>query len=122
MNRRIFTLSLLFIFTSSIFHVFACTNFIITKGASSDQSVMITYNADSHTRYGAIAFYPAADHQPGDLCEVYHYENGKLLGTIPEVAHTYSVIQFMNEYQVAIGETTYGGLDSLSKQPGAILD
>ena len=91
--------------------VFGCTNLIITKGASSDHSVMITYAADSHTRYGAIAFYPAADHKPGDLCEVFHYENGKLLGTIPEVAHTFSVIQFMNEYQVAIGETTYGGLD-----------
>ena len=102
--------------------VFGCTNLIITKGASSDHSVMITYAADSHTRYGAIAFYPAADHKPGDLCEVFHYENGKLLGTIPEVAHTFSVIQFMNEYQVAIGETTYGGLDSLSSQPGAILD
>lgn len=100
----------------------ACTNLIITKGASSDHSVMITYNADSHTRYGAMAFYPAADHQPGDVCEVYHYENGRLLGKIPEVPHTYSVIQFMNEYQVAIGETTWGGLDSLSKQPGAILD
>lgn len=100
----------------------ACTNLIVTKGASADQSVMITYAADSHTRYGAIAFYPAADHSPGALCEVYHYENGKLLGTIPEVAHTYSVVQFMNEHQVAIGETTWGGLDSLQKQKSAILD
>jgi len=99
-----------------------CTNFIITKGASSDRSVMITYNADSHTRYGAIAFYPAADHKPGDMCQVYHYENGKLLGAIPEVTHSYAVVQFMNEYQVAIGETTWGGLDSLGSQPGAILD
>ena len=102
--------------------VFACTNFIITKGASSDHSVMITYNADSHTRYGAMAFYPAALHKPEEMCEVYHYENGKLLGAIPEVTHTYSVVQFMNEFQVAIGETTWGGLDSLAKQPGAILD
>lgn len=100
----------------------ACTNFIVTKGASKDGSVMITYAADSHTRYGAIAFYPAADHLPGSRCEVYHYENGKLLGTIPESAHTYSVVQFMNEHQVAIGETTFGGLDSLATQPGAILD
>ncbi len=100
----------------------ACTNLILTKGSSSDHSVMITYNADSHTRYGAMAFYPADLHKPGDMCKVYHYENGKLLGEIPEVAHTYSVIQFMNENQVAIGETTWGGLDSLSHQPGAILD
>ena len=100
----------------------ACTNLIITRGASRDGSVMITYAADSHTRYGAIAFYPAADHKPGDLCEVYHYESGKYMGNIPEAAHTYSVIQFMNEHQVSIGETTFGGLDSLAVQPGAFLD
>lgn len=100
----------------------ACTNLIISRGASKDGSVMITYAADSHTRYGAMAFYPAADHKPGDMCQVFHYENGKLLGEIPEVAHTYSVIQFMNEHQVAIGETTFGGLEMLGSQPGAILD
>ncbi len=122
MTKRILALLLIVFLISGISNVIACTNLIITKGASSDQSVMITYAADSHTRYGAIAFYPAADHQPGDLCEVYHYENGKLLGTIPEVSHTFSVVQFMNENQVAIGETTYGGLDSLQSQPDAILD
>jgi len=122
MNTR-FTLTIFLI--SSIFYsagVIACTNFIVTKAASSDHSVIITYNADSHTRYGAIAYHPAADHQSGSMCDVYHYENGKLLGAIPEVPHTYSVVQFMNEYQVAIGETTWGGLDSLARQPGAILD
>lgn len=122
MNKRHFLQVILVIFLSAASQAHACTNFIVTKGASKDGSVMITYAADSHTRYGAIAFYPAADHKPGDLCEVYHYESGKFLGTIPEVAHTYSVIQFMNEHQVAIGETTFGGLDSLGSQPGAILD
>ncbi len=112
----------LFIFTFSLSNSFACTNFIVTKGASKDGSVMITYAADSHTRYGAIAFYPASDHLPGSWCEVFHYESGKLMGTIPEVPHTYSVVQFMNEHQVAIGETTFGGIDSLASQPGAILD
>ena len=122
MINRILSFCLTLLITSGTTHVFACTNLIVTRGASSDQSVMITYAADSHVRYGAIVFYPAADHQPDDLCQVYHYENGKLLGTIPEVAHTFSVIQLMNEFQVAIGETTFGGLDSLSSQPGAILD
>ena len=122
MANRFISVILILTITSGISNVLACTNLIVTRGASIDQSVMITYAADSHTRYGAMAFYPAADHQPGDLCEVYHYENGKLLGTIPEMAHTYSVIQFMNEHQVAIGETTFGGLDSLHAQPGAILD
>lgn len=119
-SRFIFFTSLLFVFGR--LSVQACTNFIVTKGASYNNSVMITYAADSHTRYGAIAFYPSSDHKPGEMCEVNHYENGKLLGKIPEVPHTYSVIQFMNEHQVAIGETTFGGLDSLNHQPGAILD
>lgn len=122
MINRILALSLILIITSGLSTVHACTNLIVTKGASADGSVMITYAADSHTRYGTIALYPASDHQPGDLCEVYHYENGKLMGSIPEAPHTYSVVQFMNEHQVAIGETTWGGLDSLSSQPGAILD
>jgi dipeptidase len=122
MNKIHYILILFFLLTAASSTSFACTNLIITKKASRDGSVMITYAADSHTRYGAIAFHPAADHKPGDLCEVYHYESGKFLGTIPEVAHTYSVIQFMNEHQVAIGETTFGGLDSLAGQPGSFLD
>ncbi len=122
MTKRFLVLILILIITSKLSGIFACTNLIISKGASSDHSVMITYAADSHTRYGAIAFYPAADHKPGDLCEVYHYESGKFMGTIPEVAHTYSVVQLMNEFQVAIGETTYGGLSALYGQTDAILD
>ena len=101
---------------------FPCTNIIVTKGASADHSVMITYAADSHTRYGSLFFYPAADNAKGAMVDIFHYENGKLLGKIPDVAHTFSVVGFMNEYQVAIGETTFGGLDSLASQPGAILD
>jgi len=122
MKHCIITIGLCFLFAQNISKVFACTNFIVTKGASKDGSVMISYAADSHIRYGAISFYPAADHLPGSRCEVFHYESGKLMGTIPEVPHTYSVVQLMNEKQVAIGETTFGGLESLSSQPGAILD
>jgi dipeptidase len=100
----------------------ACTNLIVTKGASKDGSVMITYAADSHVRYGALAFYPAADHPKGAMLDIIHYENGKLTGQIPEVPHTYSVIGLMNEHQVALGETTWGGLKDLHDQPGAFLD
>ncbi|MEL7587980.1 MAG: C69 family dipeptidase [Prolixibacteraceae bacterium] len=121
MDKYRFLISLL-LWLAGISDIFACTNLIVTKGASADGSVIISYAADSHTRYGAIAFYPAADHPPGTPCEIFHYESGKRLGTIPEAAHTWSVIQFMNEHQVAVGETTFGGLDSLSSQPGAILD
>lgn len=122
MKKCLFTACLALLLAPGNFPATACTNFIVTRGASKDGSVLISYAADSHTRYGAIAFYPAAGHLPGSRCEVFHYESGKLLGTIPEVPHTFSVVQFMNENQVAIGETTFGGLDSLSSQPGAILD
>ena len=101
---------------------YPCTNLIITKGASKDGSVMITYAADSHVRYGALAFYPAADHPKGAMLDIIHYENGKLMGQIPEVRHTYSVIGLMNEHQVALGETTWGGLKELNSQPGSFLD
>ena len=77
------TLTLFVLLIAGIDTVDACTNLIITKGASRDGSVMITYAADSHTRYGTIAYYPAADHKPGDQCSLYHYESGKFLGTIP---------------------------------------
>jgi len=122
MRNILIILSLTFLFGTSPQPALSCTNLIITKGASNDGSVIITYAADSHTRDGAIAFYPATDNKPGSMCQVYHYESGKWMGEIPEVAHTYSVVQFMNEHQVAIGETTFGGLDSLQSQPGAFLD
>lgn len=101
---------------------FACTNLIVTKGASKDGSVMITYAADSHTRYGALFFYPGGKHPEGSTLDLFHYESGKFMGKIPEVPETFTVVGFMNEHQVAIGEDTFGGLDSLSSQPGAILD
>ncbi|PKP05184.1 MAG: dipeptidase [Bacteroidetes bacterium HGW-Bacteroidetes-6] len=113
------TIILLFL---SIAPAFACTNLIVTKSASKDGSVMITYAADSHRRYGYLFYHPAADHKPGDMVDLIHYENGKWLGQIPEVAHTYNVVGLMNEHQVAIGETTFGGLDSLQNQPGALPD
>ena len=122
MKCKIFISLIVLAMVSGISTVYACTNLIVTKGASADGSVMITYAADSHIRYGAAAFFPAADHQPGDLCEVYHYENGKFMGTIPEVLHTFSVVQFMNEHQVAVGETTFGGLSELYGPSDAILD
>ena len=100
----------------------ACTNFIITKGASADGSVMITYSADSHTLYGELYYKPAKDYPAGAMVDVYEWDTGKLLGKIPQVRHTFSVIGNMNEYQVSIGETTYGGREELFHQKGAIVD
>ena len=85
----------------------ACTNFLITKGASTDGSVMITYAADAHVLYGEMYYWPARDHQPGTMLDIYEWDTGKYLGKIPQVEHTYSVIGLMNEHQVTIGETTW---------------
>ena len=84
----------------------ACTNFLFTKGATVDGSVMITYTADSHTLYGELYYKPAKDYPAGAMVDVYEWDTGKHLGKIPQVRHTYSVVGNMNEHQVAIGETT----------------
>ena len=99
-----------------------CTNFLITKGASVDGSTMITYAADSHTLYGELYFQPARDNAPGALRDIYEWDTGTFLGRIPELEHTYSVVGNMNEFQVSIGETTYGGREELATQKGAIMD
>ncbi|MBO7083206.1 MAG: C69 family dipeptidase [Bacteroidales bacterium] len=98
----------------------ACTNFLITKGASADGSCMISYAADSHVLYGELYHFPAADHAPGTMRDVYDWDGGAYLGQIPEVAHTYNVVGNMNEWQVAIGETTYGGIEALYEGQGII--
>lgn len=99
-----------------------CTNFLITRGASADGSAMITYAADSHTLYGELYYQPAQDYPAGAMRDIYEWDTGKFLGKIPQPAHTYSVIGNMNEHQVAIGETTYGGRSELGQQTGAIMD
>jgi dipeptidase len=98
----------------------ACTNFLITKGASADGSCMITYAADSHVLYGELYFWPAADYAEGSMLDVYEWDTGKFLGKIKQVAHTYSVVGNINEHQLAIGETTYGGRNELVNPEGII--
>mgnify|MGYP003328582857 CR=1 FL=1 len=93
----------------------ACTNFLFAKGATKDGSTMITYAADSHTRYGQLRYCPAADHQPGEMLKIYDYGSLKYLLDIEQPAHTYNVVGFINEYQLAIGETTWGGRAELEK-------
>lgn len=87
----------------------ACTNFLLSRGSTLDGSTMITYAADSHTRYGQLRHCPAADHQPGEMLKIYDYGSQKYLMSIPQPAHTYNVVGFINEHQLAIGETTWGG-------------
>ena len=115
-------LIILFILLFGARQLFPCTNFLITKGASVDGSTMITYSADSHTLYGELYFFPAANHPVGSMRKITEWDTGKPLGSIPEVEHTFSVVGNMNEYQLAISETTFGGRPELGKQSGAIMD
>jgi len=100
----------------------ACTNYLVTKGASADGSTMISYAADSHLLYGELYHWPAAKWPAGTMMEVYEWDTGKLLGEIPQATETYNVIGNMNEHQLSIGETTYGGRSELHHQDGAIMD
>jgi len=99
----------------------ACTNFIITKGATKDGSVMITYSADSHVLYGELYYWPAKNWPAGTMVDVYEWDTGKYLGKIPQKAHTYSVVGNMNQHQLSIGETTFGGRPGLEDST-AIVD
>ena len=99
----------------------ACTNFLITKGASVDGSTMISYCADSHIRYGELYFTPAADWPEGSMRVCYDRGTNAPRGSIPQPAHTYQVVGYINENQVAIGETTFGGREELI-DPNGIID
>ncbi|MBE0663690.1 MAG: C69 family dipeptidase [Bacteroidales bacterium] len=101
-------------------HVFACTNIIVTRGASVDGSVMITYAADSHIRYGELYHRPAAHHPESATVKLCDRGTAKFLGEVPQVPYTYNVIGFMNEHQVAIGETTFGGRSELHDTTGMV--
>jgi dipeptidase len=113
--KRLFT-AFLIIAMSGVYngqYTKACTNFLVTKGASVRGSTMITYSADSHTLYGELYYQPAKDYPAGAMMDVYEWDTGKHMGKIKQVTHTYSVIGNMNEHQVAIGETTYGGIENM---------
>ncbi len=98
----------------------ACTNLIAGKKATIDGSTMITYAADSHTLYGFLDYYPAADHKKGDMRKIYDWDSGKYLGEIPEVAHTYKVVGNINEHQVTLAESTWGGRHECEDTTGRI--
>ena len=99
----------------------ACTNLLVGKRASIDGSVMISYSADSHALYGEMYHWPAATWPKGAMLEVFEWDTGKPLGKIPQVERTYSVVGNMNEFQVAITETTFGGRSELVDSTG-IMD
>ena len=92
----------------------ACTNYLITKGASTDGSTMISYSADSHELYGELYFAPGASYGPGAMRDIVEWDTGKFLGRIPQPGTTYTRVGNMNEHQVSVGETTFGGREELN--------
>jgi len=108
--------ALLFSIAVVVGTVVACTNFLVTPGASEDGASMISYAADSHALYGGLYHKPAAKYPPGTEMEVYDWDSGVYLGNITQAEETYNVIGNTNEWGVAIGETTYGGLEPLQHQ------
>lgn len=101
----------------------ACTNLIAGRKATADGSVMVTYAADSHNLYGMLTHTPAADHAPGTVRKVVEWDTGKPLGSIPQIPHTYNVVGNINEHQVAIGESTWGGHEELTDTTGnSVID
>ncbi|MBR6853465.1 MAG: C69 family dipeptidase [Prevotella sp.] len=116
MKRKLILSSMLLAAT----YAAACTNFIVGKKASADGSVFVTYNADSYGAFMPLYHYPAAKHQPGDMRKVYEWDTNKYLGEIAEAAETYNVIGNSNEWQVTIGETTFGGREEMADSTGVI--
>ncbi len=98
----------------------ACTNLIVGKKASTDGSVIVSYSADSYGMFGFLCHYPAATHPAGAMRDIYDWDSGKYLGQIKEAKQTYNVIGNMNEYQVTIGETTFGGRHELVDSTGVM--
>ena len=99
----------------------ACSNFIVGKKASVDGSVMCSYSADDYGMFQYLCHYPAAKHAKGEMRKIYDWDTNKYHGEIPEAAETYSVIGNINEWQVTIGETTYGGREEMVDSTG-IMD
>lgn len=116
MKKKI--IAALIAFSAAFGSAYACTNLIVTKGASTDGSVMVSYAADSHQLYGALYSTKGGKHKQGAMLRVTEWDSGRYLGEIPQVSVTYSTIGNINEHQVIIGETTYGGREELADPDG----
>jgi len=108
-------------FFAGIQQALACTSILITKGASKDGSTMVTYAMDSHELYGQLDYRPAGIHLPGTMRDIIDSETGEFLGRIKEAPVTYARVGFINEHQLAIGETTFTGREELAG-PAGIID
>ncbi len=116
--RKVFAAAVLL--AASVASGWACTNFIVGKKASADGSVIVSYSADSYGMFGFLCHYPAAAHAEGAMRDIYEWDTGKYLGRIREAERTYNVIGNINEFQVTIGETTFGGRPELVDTTGVM--
>ena len=112
---------LLSILVAGTVYVEACTNLIVGKKASKDGSVMCSYSADDYGMFIGLCHFPAGKHAKGEMRKVYDWDTNEYHGEIPEAEETYNVIGNINEYQVSIGETTFGGREEMVDTTG-ILD
>ncbi|WP_294628812.1 C69 family dipeptidase [uncultured Bacteroides sp.] len=108
------------ILVAAVANTFACTNLIVGKNASADGSTIVSYSADSYGLFGELYHYPAATYPKGTMMKVYEWDTGKYLGEIEQARQTYNVTGNMNEYQLTIGETTFGGRPELADSTGII--
>ena len=120
MNYRLFTLGLSVVAAMSATSSYACTNFLVGKKASVTGSTMISYAADSHQLYGELYYTPASDHPAGAKRQIIDWDSQKPLGEIDEVAHTYRVVGNVNEWQVTVAESTWGGDLALMDSTGIV--
>ncbi|MBO5784590.1 MAG: C69 family dipeptidase, partial [Bacteroidaceae bacterium] len=111
-------LILVSLFVAGLGRTLACTNLIVGKKASKDGSVMISYSCDDYGAFGFMNWQPGGTHKKGEMRPLYHYESNNYLGEIPEAKQTYSVIGLMNEFQLTIHETTFGGREELEDTTG----
>ena len=119
-SNNIKTLALSAVLSTAAVSASACTNFIVGKKASVDGSVMVTYNADDYGMFGYLCHYPAGIHKKGEMRKIYDWDSGEYHGEIPEAPVTYNVIGNINEFQLSIGETTYGGREEMVDPTGII--
>lgn len=119
MNLKRITLFAVFAW-AVLLSAWPCTNLIVGKNASADGSTIVSYSADSYGLFGELYHYPAGVHKKGTMIDIYEWDTGKYLGQIEQARQTYNVIGNMNEFQLTIGETTFGGRPELVDTTGII--
>lgn len=117
LKRTTFTLMLM---AAAVLQALACTNLIVGKNASTDGSTIVSYSADSYGLFGELYHYPAGIHAKGTMIDIHEWDTGKYLGQIAQARQTYNVIGNMNEFQLTIAETTFGGRPELVDTTGVI--